>query len=92
MINSSLSFMICVIVDNVSGDFSPLFLVPTREAANRQFAVFLGGVQFNAENYDLYSIGSFLSDPPTINNSDRTHLANGLSIVNSPMLKDGKDV
>jgi hypothetical protein len=69
-----------VILDNVSGQYSPLFLESNSRAAQRQFVAFLRGTQYHPSNYDLYSVAAFCQDSTTITDCDRLHIVNGSAI------------
>lgn len=53
---------IYLIRDQVSGQYSPLFVEPNDRSAIRQFASFLDNSPVGAADYDLYLLGSLVDD------------------------------
>lgn len=69
-----------VILDNVSGVYTPLFLERNERAAKRQFAMFLANMQYSPSNFDLYVLAAFCEDSTSITDANRLHIINGAAL------------
>lgn len=88
-----------LIRDNVSGQYSPLFVEPNQKAGQRQFASFLSGIQGSPADYDLYQLGHLVDDDPdtcphllagSLSENTLRHIINGLAL-NPAITKDDND-
>jgi len=79
-----------VIQDNVSCEYSPLFMERNERAAKRQFADFLSRTQYAPSSYDLYIVAAFCEDTIQITDSHRLHICNGAALEPAPLTIDSE--
>lgn len=90
---------IYIIRDNVSGQYSPLFIESNTKSAQRQFGAFLSGVSGSPADYDLYQLGHLVDDDPescphilagSLSENTLRHVINGLAL-NPQIVKESSN-